>query len=141
MSLREFGASGDASNIVVTCNTCNAERRMADAFDPDTPFSCPGHHPHLLLVEHKCKEPAKTILLGASNAWFPTALSALSIPRACPKPLADIFNKLSKACASVLPILFVPNTAQTSMVVVSRELAATPASFRRRHRVSGATGI
>ena len=85
LSMREFGASGDASDIVVKCHTCNAERRMADAFDPDTPFSCPGHHPHLRLVEHKCKENAKTILLGASNAWFPTALSALSIPRATDK--------------------------------------------------------
>ena len=85
LSLREFGASGDASDIVIKCHTCNAERRMADAFDPDAPFSCPGHHPHLRLVEHKCKESAKTILLGASNAWFPTALSALSIPRATDK--------------------------------------------------------
>jgi hypothetical protein len=56
---------------------------MADAFDSDVAFTCPGHHPHLRLVEsHGCKEPAKTILLGASNGWFPTALSALSIPRA-----------------------------------------------------------
>ena len=31
------------------------------------------------------KEPAKSILLGASNSWFPTALSALSIPRAVDK--------------------------------------------------------
>ena len=85
LSMREFGASGDASDIIVKCHTCNTERRMADAFDSDTPFSCPGHHPHLRLVEPKCKENAKTILLGASNAWFPTALSALSIPRATDK--------------------------------------------------------
>lgn len=85
LSMREFGASGDASDIVVKCHTCNAERRMADAFDPDAPFSCPGHHPHLRLIERNCEEDAKTILLGASNAWFPTALSALSIPRATDK--------------------------------------------------------
>jgi len=85
LSMREFGASGDASDIIVKCHSCNTERRMADAFDPDTAFTCPGHHPHLRLVEHKCKEQAKTILLGASNAWFPTALSALSIPRATDK--------------------------------------------------------
>jgi MrfA Zn-binding domain len=85
LSMREFGASGDASDIIVKCHSCNTERRMADAFDPDTAFTCPGHHPHLRLVERKCKEQAKTILLGASNAWFPTALSALSIPRATDK--------------------------------------------------------
>lgn len=89
LSLREFGASGDASDIVVKCHTCGNERRMADAFDPESAFKCHGHHPHLRLIEHDCKEPAKTILLGASNSWFPTALSALSIPRA-----VDKFSKM-----------------------------------------------
>jgi hypothetical protein len=82
LSLREFGSSGDASDIIVKCQSCGVDRRMADAFDADTPFSCPGHHPHLRLIEHGCQESAKTILLGASNGWFPTPLSALSIPRA-----------------------------------------------------------
>ena len=85
LSLREFGASGDASDIVVKCHSCGTERRMADAFGPESAFRCHGHHPHLRLVEHDCKEAAKTILLGASNSWFPTALSALSIPRAVDK--------------------------------------------------------
>ena len=85
LSLREFGASGDASDIVVKCHACNAERRMADAFDHEEPFSCSGHHPHLRLVEHGCTEDARTILLGAANSWFPTPLSALSIPRATDK--------------------------------------------------------
>lgn len=85
LSLREFGASGDASDIVAKCHTCGTERRMADAFDPESAFKCHGHHPHLRLIERECKEPAKAILLGASNSWFPTALSALSIPRAVDK--------------------------------------------------------
>ncbi len=86
LSLREFGASGDASDIIVKCHTCGTERRMADAFDTDVSFTCPGHHPHLRWIEAKgCMERAKTILLGASNSWFPTALSALSIPRATDK--------------------------------------------------------
>jgi hypothetical protein len=85
LSLREFGASGDASDIVAKCHSCGIERRMADAFDPDAPFACSGHHPHLRLVEQGCKEAAKTILLGASNSWFASALSALSIPRALDK--------------------------------------------------------
>ena len=86
LTLREYGASGDASDIVVKCHSCSAERRMADAFDSDVAFSCPGHHPHLRLIEtNGCTEPSKTILLGSSNGWFPTALSALSIPRATDK--------------------------------------------------------
>lgn len=86
LSMREFGASGDASDIIVKCHTCNVDRRMSDAFDTDAAFTCPGHHPHLRWVDPQgCKEPAKTILLGASNSWFATALSALSIPRATDK--------------------------------------------------------
>lgn len=85
LTLREYGASGDASDIVVWCQSCGSSRRMGDAFDSETPFRCRGHHPHLRLIEPDCKEPAKTILLGASNSWFPTALSALSIPQAVDK--------------------------------------------------------
>jgi hypothetical protein len=83
LTLREFGASGDASDIIVKCNSCGVERRMADAFDPDAVFLCPAHHPHLRKTDASgCKEDGKAILLGSSNSWFPTALSALSIPRA-----------------------------------------------------------
>jgi uncharacterized protein DUF1998 len=83
LSLREFGASGDASDIVAKCHTCGLERRMADAFDSDNPFRCSGHHPHLRSVDtHQCEEDSRTILLGSANSWFPTPLSALSIPQA-----------------------------------------------------------
>ncbi|HOC73462.1 MAG TPA: DUF1998 domain-containing protein [Candidatus Hydrogenedentes bacterium] len=83
LTLREYGASGDASDIIVQCHSCGKKRRMADAFDSDTKFSCPGHHPHLRRTDtDECQEPAKPILLGASNSWFATSLSALSIPRA-----------------------------------------------------------
>lgn len=86
LTLREFGASGDASDIEVACHSgCGSRRRMADAFDHDPPFQCRGHHPHLRLTERNCQETARTILLGSSNSWFPTALSALSIPRATDK--------------------------------------------------------
>ena len=56
LTLREFGASGDASDIIVKCQSCGMERRMADAFDPEASLPCSGHHPHLRLVEHDCKE-------------------------------------------------------------------------------------
>jgi hypothetical protein len=85
LTLREFGASGDASDIIVKCVSCGTERRMADAFDsdPSAAFTCPAHHPHLRRTDNAgCTEPAKAILLGSSNSWFPIAFSALSIPRA-----------------------------------------------------------
>lgn len=33
LTLREFGASGDASDIIVKCHSCGSKRRMSDAFD------------------------------------------------------------------------------------------------------------
>lgn len=84
LSIREFGVAGDASDIIVKCETCGKDRRMADAFDTDEfRIQCRGHHPHLRMNDPKgCKETAKTILLGASNSWFPMVMSALTIPRA-----------------------------------------------------------
>ncbi len=83
LTLREYGISGDASDIIVKCLGCNIERRMSDAFDQDTHFTCPGHHPHLRRIEtDPCAEQARAILLGASNSWFSVSLSALSIPQA-----------------------------------------------------------
>jgi hypothetical protein len=81
LTLREFGAGGDASDIVVKCLECRVERRMADAFDRDKfQIKCSGHHPHLRLIQSGCEEEARTILLGASNCWFPLVMSALSLP-------------------------------------------------------------
>ncbi|MFZ2961384.1 MAG: DUF1998 domain-containing protein [Candidatus Ozemobacteraceae bacterium] len=84
LTLREYGIAGEASDIIVKCLECNRSRRMGDAFDKDRSgqFKCKGHHPHLRLRDKKeCSEPAKTILLGASNSWFPLSMSALSLPR------------------------------------------------------------
>jgi hypothetical protein len=85
LTLRQYGATGDASDIMVKCLECEKDRRMAAAFDKDSGglFNCPAHHPHLRTIEQEgCKEAAKAILLGASNSWFPLVMSALSIPRA-----------------------------------------------------------
>jgi hypothetical protein len=82
LTLREFGAAGDASDIIVKCLECGEDRRMSDAFDRDIfHIQCPAHHPHLRKTESaKCEEEARTILLGASNSWFPLVMSALSLP-------------------------------------------------------------
>lgn len=63
---------------------------MADAFDRDEfRIQCSGHHPHLRKVEASpCEEEARTILLGASNSWFPLVMSALSLPSAARDKLA-----------------------------------------------------
>lgn len=82
LTLREYGASGDASDIIVKCLECDGDRRMGDAFDRDRfRIGCSAHHPHLRTVDTTgCQEEARTILLGSSNSWFPLVMSALSIP-------------------------------------------------------------
>lgn len=84
LRLYELGASGEVADIQVECEVCQAHRRMSDAFDEDQDrcwSACRGRLPHLRrFAEEGCDRPAKAILLGASNSWFPVLLSALSVP-------------------------------------------------------------
>ncbi len=95
LTLREYGAAGDASDIVVKCLECQTERRMADAFDRDAfTIQCSGHHPHLRRFDSDgCPEQARTILLGASNSWFPLVMSALSLPPSSQDKLARLIEE------------------------------------------------
>jgi len=84
LKLVEWGVSGAAADIEVQCERCNARRRMSDAYG-DTGRRimprCRGRHPHLRSFnEDECPEQMESILLGASNSWFPIGLSALSLP-------------------------------------------------------------
>lgn len=85
LHLREFGVSGEAADIQVTCDACESSRRMSDAFgDNASKFllaTCSGRLPHLRTKSiDACQLRPRTILLGASNSWFPIYLTALSIP-------------------------------------------------------------
>lgn len=89
LRLTETGPSGEAADIWVSCETCDVKpRSMAEAFNKDTMnqlISCSGNHPHLRTTGESCEEEIKTVLLSASNAWFPLMLSALAIPRSYDK--------------------------------------------------------
>jgi hypothetical protein len=50
---------------------------------------CRGRHPHLNKFEDGCGEVPRAILLGATNGWFPLALSVLAIPQ-MGSPLAQL---------------------------------------------------
>ena len=95
LRLNEFGASGEAADVFVQCEQCNARRPMANAFGESTdedsvpgPLDCTGSHPHLR-TRGSCGQKARTILLGASNSWFSVTRSALSLPQHR-DPLADL---------------------------------------------------
>jgi uncharacterized protein DUF1998 len=96
LRMRERGVSGEAADIYVTCDTCKTARPLTDAFGEDAGKvlpSCRGRRPHLRdYAEEACPEPLKTVLLGASNSWFPLTLTALSIPAASNK-LAQLVDE------------------------------------------------
>lgn len=84
LRLYELGASGEVADIEVQCVKCEKKRRMSDAFSEDGRAElshCRGRWPHLRKFdEDPCASEQKSILLGASNSWFPMMLSVLSIP-------------------------------------------------------------
>ena len=94
LRLFELGASGEAAQIEVRCETCGAKRRMSDAFkhDDNGLGPCRARRPHLRdYSEGGCKDldgsdmNQRAMLQGASNSWFPIMLSALGIPQAVNK--------------------------------------------------------
>ena len=84
LRLYELGASGEVADIEVECVKCEKKRRMSEAFSDEGKAElshCRGRWPHLRKFdEDPCDSQQKSILLGASNSWFPMMLSALSIP-------------------------------------------------------------
>ncbi len=79
----ESGASLQTENLWVKCDECDASRNMAHAFGKSGKENlprCRGRHPHLDRYDSDCEEQARTVLLGATNSWFPITLSALAIP-------------------------------------------------------------
>ncbi len=83
LRLVELGAGGRPGDVQLSCDECRRRRRMSQAFGDDAlpflPPSCRGRHPHLGISE-PCQQQPVTLILGASNAWFPVQSSALSIP-------------------------------------------------------------
>jgi Domain of unknown function (DUF1998) len=84
LRLRELGAGGRAGDVQLSCDDCGRRRRLSQAFgersEPFLPPRCRGRHPHLGVADRDCDAAPRTLLLGASNSWFPVQLSALSIP-------------------------------------------------------------
>ncbi|MGB0383197.1 MAG: DrmB family protein [Ardenticatenaceae bacterium] len=84
LQLTELGPSGEARDLEIRCLTCDDSRRLAEAFGSlaeGTLPRCRRRRPHLRdFAPHSCDGQLRTILLGASNLWFPDTISTLAIP-------------------------------------------------------------
>lgn len=84
LRLIEHGPSGEARDLEVRCEHCNSQRRLSEAFGVENREKmpdCRGRRPHLRDYDSEgCDLKMRTIILGASNTWFPVALSAIGIP-------------------------------------------------------------
>lgn len=79
----EQGSGDEPADLVVVCTQCSAGRSMAEALDRTGPYviGCKGRRPHLRDYDPVgCRERMRVITLGASNTWFPTLRSALTLP-------------------------------------------------------------
>ncbi len=84
LRLIEHGPSGEARDLEVRCEHCKAQRRLSEAFgieNREKMPDCRGRRPHLRDYDTEpCGLKMRTIILGASNTWFPVSLSAIGIP-------------------------------------------------------------
>lgn len=99
----ERGASLQTENLWVKCDTCGSARSLVHAFGEkakDNIPACRGRHPHLDVYNDDCDQPARAVLLGATNCWFPITLSVLAIPHtgdSLTQIVADGWKYLEKA--------------------------------------------
>ena len=70
------------SGLRVKCNGCGESRSIAEAFSPNgiPGHACKGGRPWLGDYENGCEAPARTTQRGASNVYFPTIESAITLP-------------------------------------------------------------
>jgi hypothetical protein len=84
LRLQERGVSSEVADLWVRCDECKAAKPLTLAFGSaaeKTLPPCNGCHPHLGYDhESECNKPLRTMLVGASNMWFPISVSSLWIP-------------------------------------------------------------
>jgi len=99
----EEGASGDFSQVIVRCASCDARTPLSAAYARG--FSCSGDRPWLgSEAREPCEEEMRLLVRTASNSYFSQVVGALSVP--------DPANELDDALGRVWKIVEVA-TAET----------------------------
>lgn len=107
LSLLE-GKTGDFSEVTVKC-ACGLTRRLAHALTPEANPPCKGYRPWLgPEAQEKCDDGRPRLLMrGASNAYFPQIMSALTIPESesvLVEKVRGLMDVLANATRGSLPI-------------------------------------
>jgi Domain of unknown function (DUF1998) len=103
MWLEERGTSGDISETVVGCECGIQPRPLYDALGIETRAlgTCKGRRPWLGPgTDQDCTHPYRLLVRSASNAYFPTLQSVISLPAAQPElddRLDGVWNILEAA--------------------------------------------
>lgn len=106
LRLFESGVTGEAADVMVRCDNCERARPMSDAFGPMNDISimpCGGYHVHLHAASPGCTGHVNTLLIGASNSYFPISLSVLSLPSTS-DPIEPLLHRNWVSMASVTGI-------------------------------------
>ncbi len=147
LELRELGVSGEAADVEVSCRDCDIPaRRMAEAFGEDAPRvlpACRGRRPQLRDFEQEpCTASVDTILLGATNLWFPITLSALYVPPAAESKLDEIVEqRWNDLFANVTdPVILSFLEKQGQLAVVPGDLRPMLWEAIERRRKGASTG-
>lgn len=94
--------SGDLSDVIVRCETCDATRSMAQARGEQGLPTCRGLRPWLgaypedpSVRENDCNERQRLLLRTASNGYFSQVESALTIPKTSrlKEPVLEFFER------------------------------------------------
>jgi hypothetical protein len=84
LRLESEGRTATLADMVVRCDTCGKRQPLAGALGPKAlqHFSCNGKRPWLIgaTTDETCNAKPRSVLRGASNVYFSSLLSALSIP-------------------------------------------------------------
>ncbi len=93
LEFRDTGYTGSLADLRVKCKNCGKQNSLDAALGDKTDLLCSGRRPWLNDTDpHTCSEKARVLLRGASNAYFPDAISSLSIPPYSTPLHDDIFK-------------------------------------------------
>jgi hypothetical protein len=83
LKLKSRGKTAALADLEVFCETCEQSESLSRALGPETlkGWACSGKRPWLIGSQpEECHEKPRSVLRGASNVYFSSTLSALSIP-------------------------------------------------------------